>query len=699
MKVVKRDGRIENYDYEKIREAVKGAADDVGVTPPVLKISFKDKDKVTVDEIHNEVERHLMKAAPAVAKAYILYRQKRTDVREANSSLMKKTAELIHEMNHDNANTGNSPASKMYGIAETACKDFYLKNMKKKTSENHRLGRCYVHDMGYRNIAFNCFFSPLGRMLEHGFDNGVGTIRSPQRIGTAAALTCIILQSAQNDMFGGQGILHFDTDMAPYVTREYKHQYLLINGINPELSKKDCVDLAWELTDKATYQAMEALVYNLNTMRARSGAQVPFTSLNFGTDPSKEARMVSLNLLKAYTAGLGHGENPIFPNLCYRLQDGINLHEGEPNFDITQAAIECMGKRIQPRFVFCDSPAYPDKWDAGTMGCRTAVRTNVNGDNTAEARGNLAFMTMNLPMFALEAKQSLQLVEPDSPIKQNDLIAKFFEILSEATTDCINELHDRYDIIAHLRKKDMPFVASWYQGSEGLKDDDYIEPMIRNGSLSVGFIGLAETLIVLTGKHHGESKESQKLGLEIIKYIRKRTDEATKQYHLNYSCFASPAESACYTLRNAIAKRFGKVPHVTDKEYLTNSFHLPVSFKCDMKTKIDIEAPYHLLCNAGAIFYIELPSSPKFNPDGVLKVLQYMAKSGIVYGGLNYENDFCKDCGYMGTFDGACPNCGSKNIRVVKIITGYLSEISRFNLGKQAEAADRVSHAGGDVIG
>lgn len=684
MKVVKRDGRIEDYDYEKIKVAVKGAADEVGVDAPVLRLSFKDKEQVTVDEIHDAVEQHLMKAAPAVAKAYILYRQKRTEAREANSSLMKKTATLIHEMNHDNANTGNSPASKMYGIAEAATKDFYLKNIESKAAENHRLGRIYIHDLGYRNIAFNCFFSPLGKMLEHGFDNGVGTIRSPKRIGTAAALVCIILQSMQNDCFGGQGILHFDTDMAPYITKEYGYQYDLVSSISPDMVQSEREKMAWELTDKATFQAMEALVYNLNTMRSRSGAQVPFTSLNFGTDTSREARMVSLNLLKAYDAGLGHGENPIFPNLCFRLQDGINLHAGEPNFDITQAAIECMGHRIQPRFVFCDSPAYPDKWDAGTMGCRTAVRSNVNGAQTAEARGNLAFSTMNLPMFALEAKGDVE---------------EFFDILDEAITDCINELHDRYEVIAHLRKKDVPFIASWYQGSENLSDDDYIEPMVKNGSLSVGFIGLAETLLLLTGKHHGESDEAQELGLRIVERIRKRTDEATKELHLNVSCFATPAESACYTLRNAIVKRFGIIKGVTDKEYLTNSFHLPVSFKCDMKKKIDIEAPYHLLCNAGAIFYIELPSSPKFNPQGVLKVLQYMAKSGIVYGGLNYENDFCKDCGYMGTFDGACPKCGSKNVRVVKIITGYLSTIDRFNIGKQAEAADRVSHAGGDAIG
>ena len=670
MKVIKRDGRIENYDYSKIAKAIKGAALDVGETPPTLRLSF-DKDEVSVDEIHDAVETHLMRSNPKVAKAYILYRQHRNEVREGKSELMGKVGKLIEVMNHDNANTGNSAASKMYGIAEAASKTYFLAHMDKRFADNHRKGRIYIHDLGYRSLTFNCFFSPTGEMLRNGFDNGVGTIRSPKRIGSAVALVAIILQSMQNDLFGGQGILHFDTDLAPYVTKEFEWQ------------QRSYPDRAWERTEEAVYQAMEAFVYNMNTMRSRSGAQVTFSSVNFGTDTSKEARMISKALLKAYMAGLGNGENPIFPNLCYRVQRGVNLEPGDPNFDITQLAIECVGKRIQPRFVFVDSDAYTDKANAGTMGCRTSVRSNVNGESTGEARGNLAFNTMNLPYFALEAGGDIE---------------KFKGILAAAVDDAIAELLARYDIIKSLKVKDVPFVAQWYQGHEGLSDNDSIEPMVKNGSLSVGFIGLAECLVALTGKHHGESKESQELGLEIIGYIRKRTDEATEKYHLNFSTFATPAESACYTLLKAVRKEFGVVPGVSDKDYLTNSVHIPVSFDCDMKTKIDIEAPYHLLCNAGAIFYIEAPSTPKFNPQGVLKTIQYMASSGIVYGGLNYENDFCKDCGFTGTFDGACPKCGGKNIRIVKIITGYLSTTDRFNEGKQAEAADRTSHVGGGAL-
>lgn len=473
------------------------------------------------------------------------------------------------------------------------------------------------------------------------------------------------------------------------MTKEYNWQLKNLTQNIIELCPEQCTNKAavqskaWELTERAVYQAMEAFVYNMNTMRSRSGAQVTFSSVNFGLDTSKEGKMISRNLFKAYIAGLGNGENPIFPNLCYRLMDGVNLNEGETNFDLTQLAIECMGKRIQPRFVFCDSPAYPNKYEAGTMGCRTAVRSNVNGSSSPEARGNLAFTTLNLPYIALEAKRNV--------INKHLLVNEFFRLYNILIDDAIDELHARYDIIKNLKVKDVPFVSDWYQGHEGLTPNDTIEPMVKNGTLSVGFIGLAEALTVLTGKHHGESEQAQRLGLQIVYMLRKKMDKETAKSHLNWSCFATPAESACYTLLNAIKREFGVVKGVSDKDYLTNSCHIPVSFKCDMKTKIDIEAPYHLLCNAGAIFYLEAPSSPKFNPEGCLHLLQYMAKSGIVYGGLNYEHDFCVDCGEQGTFN-VCPKCGSKNIRMTKIITGYLSTSDKFNPGKVAEARDRVSH-------
>ena len=593
--------------------------------------------------------------------------------------ITEKVDDIVKEMNHDNANTQNSAASKMYGIAESLSKPYFLEKINPVYAENHRNGKVYINDLGYYGLTWNCFFNPLGKMLEHGFENGVGTIRQPKRISSAVALACIILQSSQNDMFGGQGFLRFDTDLAPYVQREYEYQSGLVVGT-------DINNIAMERTEKVVYQAMEAFVYNMNTMRSRSGAQVTFSSVNFGTDTSWQGRMISINLLKAYIAGLGNGENPIFPNLCFKLKDGVNLHEGEPNFDLTELAIECVGKRIQPRFVFCDSEAYRGMplENIGTMGCRTAVRGNVNGSADTDARGNLFFNTISLPYIALESDCDL---------------VKFEKNFEQTIDEAIGELLERYEVVKNLKVKDVPFVTQWWQGHEGLSPDDTVENMVKNGSLSMGFVGLAECLVALFGKHHGEDTTVRWYGLELIGRMRKATDAATKKYGLNFALFASPAESACYTLLKKARDRFGVVPGVTDKEYFTNSTHLPVGFHCDMKTKIDIEAPYHLLCNAGHIFYIETGTSPKYNPQGVLHLLQYIAKSGVVYGGINWVHDLCNDCGFQGTFtEGHCPKCGSENYKETKIITGYLSTEDHFNPGKVAESRDRISHAGGDSL-
>lgn len=711
MMVIKHDGRRERFNLQKVHDAVVKASMQVhgeNVCNELLankvtmemdkKFSAANKD-VPVDTIHDSVEKSLMKHDKKCAKEYILYRQKRNEVRMAKSKLMKTVGTLVAEMNHDNANTQNSAASKMYGIAESVSKPYFLSHMTPKFAENHKKGITYIHDLGYYGLTWNCFFNPLGDMLAKGFDNGVGSIRSPKRIASAVALSCIILQSSQNDMFGGQGFLRFDSDLADYVKKEYEWQkkrieddMKVVSGgyVNHEKAK----ELAMKHTEEAVYQAMEAFVYNMNTMRSRSGAQVTFSSVNFGTDTSKWARMISKNLFKAYIAGLGNGENPIFPNLCYRFKKGINAKPGEPNFDITDLALDCIGKRIQPRFVFADSPAYKGMSldNIGTMGCRTAVRGNVNGSADTNARGNLFFNTISLPYVALEAKRRAK-------EKNTDVMDEFTPYFHEVVSDAIDELLERYDVVKNLKVKDIPFVGQWWQGHEGLSPDDTVEQMVKNGSLSVGFLGLAECLTALTGKHHGESKDAQKLGLEIIGYIRKTTDAATEKYHLNFATFASPAESACYTLLKKCRNEFGVIEGVTDKEYFTNGNHVPVSCHVDMKQKVDIEAPYHLLCNAGDIFYIEVGRSPKYNKEGLLKLLNYIADSGIVYGGVNWVMDFCNDCHYQGTFsDGKCPKCGSTNYKETKIITGYLSTEDHFNAGKVAESRDRISHAGGDAL-
>lgn len=709
MVVIKHDGRVEGFKSKKVHNAVLKTTMSVygKFNEQLAEKVAKEMDKkfntvngeVSVDTIHDNVEKSLMKHDKKCAKEYILYRQKRNEVRMAKSNLMKNVGTLVAEMNHDNANTQNSAASKMYGIAESVSKPYFLSRMTPKFAENHKKGIIYIHDLGYYGLTWNCFFNPLGDMLSRGFDNGVGSIRPPKRISSAVALSCIILQSSQNDMFGGQGFLRFDTDLATYAEKEYEWQkkrieddMKVVSGgyVNHEKAEK----LALQHTEKAVYQAMEAFVYNMNTMRSRSGAQVTFSSVNFGTDESKWARMISKNLFKAYIAGLGNGENPIFPNLCYRFKKGINAKPGEPNFDITDLALDCIGKRIQPRFVFADSPAYKGMSldNIGTMGCRTAVRGNVNGSVDTNARGNLFFNTISLPYVALEAKRRA---------KENgtDVMDEFTSYFHEVVSDAINELLERYDVVKNLKVKDIPFVGQWWQGHEGLNPDDTVEQMVKNGSLSVGFLGLAECLTALIGKHHGESKKAQELGLKIIGYIRYETDAATEKYHLNFATFASPAESACYTLLKKCRNEFGIVDGVTDKEYFTNGNHVPVSCHVDMKQKVDIEAPYHLLCNAGDIFYIEVGRSPKYNKEGLLKLLNYIADSGIVYGGVNWVMDFCNDCHYQGTFpDGKCPKCGSTNYKETKIITGYLSTEDHFNAGKVAESRDRISHAGGDAL-
>ena len=710
MNVTKHDGRNEDFHIKKIIVAVEKAAHSVypekathslplTVAGQVLE-ELEGKEEATVNEIHDIVENALMKLDEKVAKAYILYRQQRTNIREAGSELNKQIDAIEKEMHHDNANTGNCAASKMYGIAELVEKNHNLARMNPVHARNHRTGKVYIHDLGYYNLTVNCFFSPLAKMLEKGFDNGVGTLRPPKHIGTAVQLACIILQSAQNDFFGGQGFLHFETDLAPYVEMEYMNQLEEIKETNSRFhgsnNPEDMEKLAMKRTENAVHQAMEAFVANMNTMRSRSGAQVTFSSVNFGTDTGWSAKMISKHLLLAYIEGLGKGENPIFPNLCFRLQNGVNLHKGEPNFDLTELAIECVGKRIQPRFVFCDSPAYPDKWDAGAMGCRTSVRSNVNSpEQSPDARGNLAFNTVNLPMIALEARQKQIEMEKDDMYV--DVIDVFFNELEATLEDAANQLYERYQVMKNLKVKDLPFASQWYQGHEGLNENDTIEPMVKNGTLGIGFVGLSECLYALYGTNHVHDLKVQEIGLEIVRRIKTRADYSTRKWSLNFSCFASPAESACHTLLKKTREKFGIIPNVTDKEYFTNSFHVPVWEEVDIKTKIDIEAPYHLLCAGGAIFYVELGTTPKDNPEGLLSILQYMAQSGIVYGGVNWEHNYCMKCGYQGHFEGNCPKCGSDKIKVTAIITGYLSEIFRFNKGKQDEKKDRVSHGGGKL--
>ena len=700
MQVRKRDGQTELFNVQKVYQAVFKAANaansNVSPTKVAAETAIEVEEAYTtankrilyVDQIHNLVEKTLMKLYPDVAKAYILFRQKRTDCRESSSNLMEAVADATTELVADNANVGNSAAAKMYSLAESAVKQFtQIRLLNETDATNQAEGRVYINDRGYYPMTVNCFYNPLGAILSKGFNNGVGYIRPPKGLQAAMALSAIVLQSSQNEMFGGQGVVAFDTDLAPYAKLEHQKwksfalEYLA-HGVDQE-------QWVMDQTEKECYQACEAFVYNMNTMRSRSGAQVTFSSVNLGTDTDPWARMITRNILKAFMAGLGRGENPIFPNIGFRLKEDINLTPGTPNYDLYQLAIECASKRIQPRFVFCDSPVhrkYP--LTASAMGCRTCLTANVNGDESPVGRGNLAFNTINLPLIALESA---------SP-------QEFEKNLDHVCDQAIKQLLTRYQVMRSLKVKDLPFVSHWYQGSpfQVLKKVDpntSIETMIQNGSLSMGFLGLAECLKVLMGYHHGENVAAQKYGLALIERMRQKTDEATSKYKLNFSLFASPAESSCYSLLKITRSKYGVIPGVTDKEFFSNSFHLPVDFKCDIETKIDTEAPYHQYCNAGAIMYVELGSSPKNNPEGLERVITYMARSGASYGGANFIHYFCDDCGFSGDMpDGICPACGSTDgVKITAIITGYLSTEDRFNPGKQAELEARISHGGGKL--
>lgn len=683
MTVTKHDGRKEPFKKEKIENAVAKAAKSAEVGKEIAnEISF-DRN-VTVDEIHDAVEKKLMEKYPDVAKAYILYRQKRTDYRLGKTDMVKGIDSLLLEASKDNANSENSMASKAHFVAEHVLKETELLKMNPKYAENHRKGICYIHDLPYRHMSVNCFFSPLYKMLKEGFDNGTGYVRPPKHITTAGALASIILQSMQSNFFGGEGYVHWDTDLAPYAEGEYKRQVEQIKEVYGDgyVNYEKVYELAMKRTRDAVFQAMQAFVYNANTQKARSGGQNVFSSINFGTDTSFWGRMISEMTLKAFMEGMGNGEMPFFPVLCFRLKKGINLYEGDPNFDLTMLALECVGKRIMPRFVLADSDMYKDKMNCARMGCRTNLGTNINGDSSPEARGNLAFDTVNLPYLALLAKEK----NPSDPLSE------FWDILDEAVSDAIGELHERYGIMCSFKAKDFPFASKWYMGHENLKDEnDSMEKCFRNGSLSVGYIGLAECLIALTGKHHGESEESQELGLKIIKYMKHKTDEATQKYHVAYAVFSTPAENACFTLMNKTKKRFGIVKGVTDHDFFTNSCHIPVWAGVDAKKKIDIEGKYHLLALGGSIFYLEVGQSPKWNKKGLLDILQYAAeKKEIGYMGFNFAMNFCHKCHYK--WDGdemKCPWCGSSDLQRVAIVTGYLADVNRWNDGKLSELDSR----------
>ncbi len=667
MAIRKRDGRIVEFNEGKITDAIFKAAQAVGgddrtlameLTLDVLKLlRQKYGDEVfSVEDVQDCVEKILIEKGHArTAKAYILYRAHRNSIREAKSELMDAVEEILVETNRENANISNSPSAKMLQIASAASKKFYLSRMiPREQAQAHISGDIHIHDLDFYGKTLTCVQIPLGRLLRDGFNNGHGYIRPPKRPASATALAAIILQSSQNDMHGGQAFPFFDTDISEFV--------------------KDA-------DDNEIYQAMEALIYNLNSMHSRAGAQVPFSSLNIGTDTSPAARSVVKNLLLAYEKGLGRGENPIFPNIIFRVKEGINFNEQDPNYDLFKIAIRVASRRLNPTFSFMDSSFNTSYGiEVSYMGCRTRVIGNIHGPEVSEGRGNLSFTTINLPRVA---------------IKSGTNIDKFYRELEKVLDLAISQLHHRYGVQAGLRVRDMPFLMGQglYINSDKLQPNDTIEQVIKHGTLSIGFIGLAESLQVLVGKHHGESADANSLGLQIVEFMRDKMDQATREYKLNYSLLATPAEGLSGRFVRLDRKEFGIVPGITDREYYTNSFHIPVGYEIDIFDKVAIEGPYHKFCNAGHISYVEFPSPPIHNLEAIEDVLRHMKESDVGYAGINFPVDYCMSCSYTGVINKEeCPMCGSVDIKRVRRITGYLSTVDRFNDAKQAELRDRLPH-------
>lgn len=717
----------------------------------------------TVEEVQDAVEKVLVESGHAkTAKAYILYRADRTRVREMNTSLMKIYEDLTFkaardcDIKRENANIdGDTAMGTMLKYGSEGAKQFNeMYVLAPEHSKAHRDGDIHIHDLDFLTLTTTCCQIDLIKLFKNGFSTGHGFLREPNEISSYSALACIAIQSNQNDQHGGQSIPNFDYSMADGVRKTYKHRYAqnivrgleLIGGIEDlataeadvkaytkkledekqlcpvlandngyqdverECLKELCPDVSDEIidkiqkfalkqaeveTDRATYQAMEALVHNLNTMNSRAGAQIPFSSINYGTDTSPEGRMVIKNVLLATEAGLGNGETPIFPIHIFKVKEGLNYNEGDPNYDLFKLACRVSAKRLFPNFSFIDAPynlQYYKPGDYNTeiayMGCRTRVIGNVY-DPTREivtGRGNLSFTSINLPRLGILAGGD---------------IVKFFEMLEDRMNLVVDQLLYRFKIQSQKRVKNYPFLMGqgiWID-SEKLNPNDTIGEVLKHGTLSVGFIGLAECLKALIGVHHGESKEAQELGLRIIGRMKARMDEESKKTGLNFSLLATPAEGLSGRFVKIDRKRFGKIEGVTDREYYTNSFHIPVYFPINAFRKIKLEAPYHALTLAGHISYVELDGDPLQNLEAFEQIIRCMKESGIGYGSINHPVDRDPCCGYTGIIGDVCPKCGRSdhgdNTRFERIrrITGYLvGTVDRFNNGKRAEERDRVKH-------
>jgi ribonucleoside-triphosphate reductase len=732
-KVIKRDGRTVDFNFSKIEDAIRKAmeASEQGIDA-VLAATIADtiakngNALMSVEDIQDAVEVELMKSdRKEVARIYISYRNARNIARKA------KTREIFesiigaknNDITRENANmNADTPAGMMMKFASETTKPFvddYL--LDEDVKEAVKKGYIHIHDKDYYPTkSLTCVQHPLNTILQHGLKAAHAESRPAKRIETASVQACISLETAQNEMHGGQAIPALDFYFAPYVRMTYKEEVKVLEALEGE----DYTDLydapikdyltqpltglegrariqqhAINRTVSRVHQAMEAFIHNMNTIHSRGGNQVVFSSVNYGTDTSAEGRCVMRELLHSTYEGVGNHSTAIFPIQIWKKKRGVNYLPGDPNYDLYQLACKVTARRFFPNFLNLDATFnYHEDWRAddperykyevATMGCRTRVFENRFGAKTSIGRGNLSFTTINIVALAIECMS-----EPN-PEKR---IEVFMLRLNEMCELVAKQLHQRYEFQKTALAKQFPLVMSClWTGASNLKPNDTIASVINQGTLGIGFIGLAECLIALTGKHHGESDASQKLGLKIVSFMKKKADEFSDRYQHNYSVLATPAEGLSGRFTKIDRRRFGSIPGVTDKDYYTNSNHVPVYYKCSIRHKAEIEAPYHDLTRGGHIFYVELDGDATHNPETISKVVDLMDQLNIGYGSVNHNRNRCMDCGHedANEHEEVCPECGSRNLDKLQRITGYLvGTTDRWNSGKLAELKDRVTHS------
>ncbi len=730
--VIKRDGRIVGFNEEKIKAAIRKAMlqtplgeDEALIQKISDRIGVAGEEQMTVEAIQDRVELELMKSPrKEVAKKYIAYRDQRSIARRAKTRDI--FLEIIEAKNNDitreNANMNtDSPAGMMMKFASETTKPFvddYL--LTPEARDAVRNGYLHIHDKDYYPTkSLTCVQHPLDNILKYGFIAGHGESRPAKRIETAAVIACISLETAQNEMHGGQAIPAFDFYLAPYVRSSFIEEVKKVEQMAGEdysdlydaevedfvhrpldglKGKERALQHAMNMTVSRVHQSMEAFIHNMNTIHSRGGNQVVFSSINYGTDTSAEGRCVIRELLTSTYEGVGNGATAIFPIQIWKKKRGVNYEPADRNYDLYRLACKVTARRFFPNFVNLDATFnHHEKWKAddpkrylyeiATMGCRTRVFENRYGEKTSVGRGNLSFSTINIVRIAIEC-MAIQ--------NYDERIERFFNKLDEMLEVTARQLCDRFDFQKTAYVKQFPLLMSrLWNGADKLAPTDTIEEVMNQGTLGIGFIGLAEALVALTGKHHGESEDSQKLGLRIVSHMRSRVNEFCERYNHNFSVLATPAEGLSGKFTAKDRRSFGIIPGVTDKAYYTNSNHVPVYYHCSPRHKARIEGPYHELTRGGHIFYVEIDGDATHNPDAISDIVDLMDKHNIGYCSVNHNRNRCMNCGYEDAQDGltVCPKCGSTHSDKLQRITGYLvGTTDRWNSAKLAELADRVVH-------